>query len=241
MKEKISVSIDAGILREVDSRIDGAYVKNRSQAVEMVLRELLPSSVNDAVILAGGRMSRQILENMNRQIAMLCGAGIKNIIIMPGGNYAGVFSSIGDGSGLGADIRYINEKKKLGTAGALKLAEARLGCMFVLVYADIKADVDVSKMIDYHRKSGSRVTAAVVPVDQRHSTDMLVIEGKNVERFSYNPAKKGMMNMAGIYVMSGSVLDMLPAEGSLEKDVLPLLAERGELVAYNFSGVWGQV
>ncbi|TAL58033.1 MAG: ribbon-helix-helix protein, CopG family, partial [Nanoarchaeota archaeon] len=54
-KTKIAISIDSGILAEIDRRVDGRIMRSRSQAMEVYLRKgLFESEVRIAVILLKG-------------------------------------------------------------------------------------------------------------------------------------------------------------------------------------------
>ena len=59
MKQRISLTIEKGILKNVDSMVDGSKIKNRSHAVELLLSKSLGDHVpRRAVILAGGKGTR---------------------------------------------------------------------------------------------------------------------------------------------------------------------------------------
>ena len=57
MKEKISITIDDNLLKEIDNTIDNVYVRNRSQAIEYLVTNALKEE-KIAVILAGGEIER---------------------------------------------------------------------------------------------------------------------------------------------------------------------------------------
>ena len=62
MKEKISVTIDSGVLRAVEGIVDGIRIKNRSDAIEYLLKR----SVGErrvAVVLCGGDDAKQMLSD----------------------------------------------------------------------------------------------------------------------------------------------------------------------------------
>ncbi len=53
---RITISISQDVAKEVDNRIDGTHIRNRSHAIESLLSESLQlSSIKTAVILAGGK------------------------------------------------------------------------------------------------------------------------------------------------------------------------------------------
>jgi mannose-1-phosphate guanylyltransferase len=73
---------------------------------------------------------------------------------------------VGDGADLGLQVRYSWESPVLGSAGGPRRAVPLLaghGSTFVIVNGDTLTDVDVSALVDDHRRSGALVTIAAVP------------------------------------------------------------------------------
>ena len=55
MKERLTITLDADLLKRLDATIDGTNVRNRSHAIERLLDGVLTSAPpKKAVILAGG-------------------------------------------------------------------------------------------------------------------------------------------------------------------------------------------
>ena len=77
--------------------------------------------------------------------------GISNFIISI--NYLGekIKKYLGNGKKLGVKIKYIIEKKPLGTAGSLSLLK-NFDKTIILSNADIISDIDYFEMLNYHNK-----------------------------------------------------------------------------------------
>ena len=59
MKERITITLDQEIIREIDERVDGYKIKNRSHAIELALMSAIGNNrPKKAVILAGGLGTR---------------------------------------------------------------------------------------------------------------------------------------------------------------------------------------
>ena len=70
-KEKVSVTIESSILKNVDATIDNVYIRNRSQAIERLIEKSIGKS-KIAVILAGGDEEKiKISENEYRFTAKI--------------------------------------------------------------------------------------------------------------------------------------------------------------------------
>ena len=145
----------------------------------------------------------------------------------------------GDGSRFGAQIEYLRESKRMGTAGALTLLARLPDLPFFVANADLVTKVDYVDMLTRHEASGVNATMAVreyefqVPfgvVDERDGVICGIRE---------KPIYRSMV-CAGIYVMSPSVLSLLPADEYCD---MPTLFEHvmkggGKAGTYTVRGYW---
>src|SRR3989338_10009058 len=59
MKERVTITLDKNLISQIDKRIDGIGIKNRSQEIELMLAESLGTNIpSKAVLLVGGRGTR---------------------------------------------------------------------------------------------------------------------------------------------------------------------------------------
>jgi dTDP-glucose pyrophosphorylase len=146
----------------------------------------------------------------------------------------------GDGSRLGASIRYIHEEIPLGTAGALSLLPRdEFQEPFFVMNGDILTDLDPVSLMATHERLSSRMTVCLrdyetqIPFGVVNTKDEYIsgIEEKPIQRFSVS---------AGIYVISPPVLDDLSPGSKLD---MPDLIEQqtavpGSVGVYNLNGTW---
>src|SRR6202011_5129440 len=90
--------------------------------------------------------------------------GIHDVIMSCGFLATSVRNVLGDGSGLGVRLRFVEEPEPRGTAGALKFAEPMLDERFLMLNGDILTDLDISEQISQHERTKARATLALVPV-----------------------------------------------------------------------------
>ncbi|MCF8057805.1 MAG: glucose-1-phosphate cytidylyltransferase [Bacteriovoracaceae bacterium] len=110
--------------------------------------------------------------------------------------------------------------------------------LFMLSYGDGVSDVDISKLVEFHRSHGKIATVTAVRPPSRFG--QLVINGDQVTSFSEKPQTgEGWIN-GGFFVFSGKVFDYLEARDSLvlEKEPLERLANEGELMTFKHEGFW---
>jgi NDP-sugar pyrophosphorylase family protein len=125
-----------------------------------------------------------------------------------------ITAALGDGSDLGARIRYSWEQPRvLGSAGgprrALPLIDTET---FFLVNGDTLADVDLEGLAAAHAKSGALVTLALVPNrEYARYGGVLVDDGDRVTGFSRRGSdSKGTWHFVGVQAVSRSVFESLP-------------------------------
>jgi len=258
MKERVTLTLDANLLREIDRRIDGYRIKNRSHAVELTLMQSLGSSVPKTVlILAGGIGTRlqpityevpkplltvhdkTLLEHL---FDLFKKYGIKNIILSIGYKGDKIKAAIGNGRKFGVNVSYVEEAKPLGTAGPLKLAKPFLNDTFIVSNADELKDLDLMDMYLFHKENKATATIALASVQDPSAYGVAKLQGNRILDFIEKPKKgeapSNLIN-SGIYIFEPELIDYIP-EGfaMLEKDVFPKLAKEGKLYGYPFSGQW---
>jgi mannose-1-phosphate guanylyltransferase len=146
----------------------------------------------------------------------------------------------------GMRIKYSLESHPLGTAGPIKLASrlVRLTKAFIAMNGDVIADINLGEMLRRHESSQARVTDALHEVDDPSRFGVVEIDSSSrIVRFVEKPrlrdAPSRLVN-AGVYVIDRSVVEMIPPgrKVSLEREIFPVLARRGELSGFLHSDYW---
>jgi len=212
-----------------------------------------------ALILAGGEGTRlrpltstipkPVVPLVDRpfisyMIEWLRGHGIDDVILGCGFMAEGVRAVLGDGSGLGVRLRYLEEPKPLGTGGALKFAEDLLDSRFLMLNGDVLTDIDLTAQLAAHERNGARATLALVPVEDPSAYGLVRLDpGDAVSEFVEKPGPDqtdtNLIN-AGAYILERNVLAGMPPAGtnvSIERQVFPRLVGDG-LFGCVASGYW---
>jgi glucose-1-phosphate cytidylyltransferase len=108
---------------------------------------------------------------------------------------------------------------------------------FMLTYGDGVSNVDIGRLLDFHRSHGKIATITAVRPPARFG-EMLFSDGDAV-RFTEKPQMgEGWIN-GGFMVFEPAMLDLIPHDDvSLEADVLERLSEQHELVAFRHDEFW---
>jgi glucose-1-phosphate cytidylyltransferase len=124
------------------------------------------------------------------------------------------------------------------TGGRLKRVGRLLGDEpFCMTYGDGVSDVDIGKLVAFHRSHGRQATLTAVRPPGRYGAT--VIEGDRVTRFEEKPAGDGGYINGGFFVLSPNVLDRIEGDSMpWEAEPLSGLAADGELAAYVHDGFW---
>jgi glucose-1-phosphate cytidylyltransferase len=124
------------------------------------------------------------------------------------------------------------------TGGRLKrLAPWLRDGTFMMTYGDGVADLDVSKLVEFHRSHGKLATVTAVRPPSRFGG--LAFEGNQVTTFLEKPQiGEGWIN-GGFFVLEPEILDYIDGDGTVwEREPLERLAAEGELAAYRHEGYW---
>jgi len=126
------------------------------------------------------------------------------------------------------------------TGGRLKAIRQYLpdGKPFFFTYGDGVADVDLTRLYDFHRAHGGKATVTAVAPPGRFGA--LNFEGDRVVGFREKPAGDGGLINGGFFVADPSVLDDY-VEGPMtiwEREPMERLASAGELHGYHHRGFW---
>ena len=124
------------------------------------------------------------------------------------------------------------------TGGRVKRLKDRLGDeTFMLTYGDGVADIDIARLVDFHRAHGKLATVTAVRPPARYGG--LTFKGDRITRFDEKPQLgEGWVN-GGFFVLEPQVMDYIAGDETLfEREPLERLAADGQLMAYKHTGFW---
>jgi mannose-1-phosphate guanylyltransferase len=171
--------------------------------------------------------------------------GVRDIILAMGYLPDPIQSYFGDGSEFDVHITYLVEELPLGTAGAVKNAEALLGEPFFVLNGDVLTGIDLASMMKRHRETRPKATIALTPVENPTiygvvETDARGMVKRFVEKPSLQEVTTNMIN-AGIYIIEPEILARIPSSTPFmfEHDIFPSLLEEGKPISsYSSDAYW---
>lgn len=261
MRSRITITISEDLLEQVDQTINNRTVRNRSQAIEALLRQVLQPSVTTAVLLAGGSLTKhpQADEQIPKALIPIKGRPVivhllnqlkkhrfNKVIVCTSPDSADlVKAELRDGREFGLEIIYSDEPEKLGTGGALKHAKKHIPNQpFLMLHGDVLTDINLTDLVSYFHQSETKAVLAVKPRPGRLSYGRVFLEGNTVVDFQV-PQESSPISLVntGIYIFGPEVLEWLPEtkKFKIEDTVIPELVKHHEAVGCVFQGIWFDV
>ena len=145
----------------------------------------------------------------------------------------------GDGSRWGGRIDYLREDRRLGTAGALSLLDARPDAPLLVMNGDLLTRASFDKLLDFHNTQSAAATMAVREYDFQVPYGVVTLDGARVVSIEEKPVQKFFVS-AGIYVLSPGALDLLPSGEFFDMPSLfsRLMDEGQNVAAYPLREYW---
>jgi len=135
-------------------------------------------------------------------------------------------------------VTLVHTGKDSMTGGRVKRMQSFIGNeTFMLTYGDGVADIDLDKLIEFHKSHGKMVTVSAVHPGARFGE--LGMNDGVVSSFKEKPQMtQGWIN-GGFFVIEPEFFELIEGDDTiLEREPLEKAAEMGELMAYHHDGFW---
>ncbi len=137
-------------------------------------------------------------------------------------------------------ITLVDTGEKSMTGGRLRRIKDYLGDeSFCMTYGDGVTDLDIPKVIEFHREHKGLATLAAMQPPGRYGAFTLQKGQKRIDNFAEKPLGDGAWVNGGFFVLEPKVIDYI--DGDLvtwEQEPMQNLARDGNLFAFPHSGFW---
>lgn len=125
------------------------------------------------------------------------------------------------------------------TGGRVKRVKDYLGGEpFFLTYGDGVSDVDIAKLLEFHKAHGKTVTITAVNPGQRFGSLDIAADGE-IKDFREKAKGDGALINGGFMVCEPKFLDYIEGDTTiLERAPMEGVAKAGELMAFRHDGFW---
>lgn len=148
-----------------------------------------------------------------------------------------------DGSHLGVNIEYIEEKTRLGTGGALSLLDTIPAESFFVINGDVITSLNFEKLMAYHEENQSVATMCTHQHEVQIPYGVIKTDGEsNILKLEEKPIVRFHVN-SGIYVLCPSVLNYLPKNEYFDLPSLfsLLLSNKQMVKSFELTDFWVDV
>lgn len=218
------------------SQIPIVTADHRLVAIETAktLSEKKYSLPNTVVLMAGGMGSR-LLPLTEKTPKPMLNLGDKPILELIIGNFKKygftnfilsvnhlsnvIKDHFKDGKDFGVNITYLDEDKRMGTAGALSQLKDKISSPFFVMNADLITNLNLSHLLDYHVANKACATMCVKEHSFVVPYGVIEVEGNKIISLKEKPSHSVFIN-AGIYVLDPLVIDFIPKDSYYDMPTL---------------------
>ena len=187
---------------------------------ELLSQQIMPNTV---VFMAGGEglRLRPLTESCPKPMLLVKGkpmleilmeqcrdAGLRNFYLAVNYLKQQVMDYFEDGKNMGVNIRYIEEKKPLGTAGALSLLPEKQKHPLLVLNADLLTKINVAQLLRFHSEHNATATVCVFEHLTKIPYGVVNTQGTRVMKMDEKPVLSHFVN-AGVYVINPVTLKLL--------------------------------
>jgi dTDP-glucose pyrophosphorylase len=209
---------------------------------------------NKVVLMAGGLGTRlrPLTENTPKPLLQVgnkpilqtiienfASHGFENIVISLNYKSHMIREFFKDGKEFGVNIEYIEEDKRLGTAGALSLLQENPNEPFFVMNGDLLTNVNFAELLDFHTSSNSTGTMCVREYQYQIPYGVIETSEEQITSIVEKPTQKFFVN-AGIYLLNPSVLQHVPKDEFYDMPTLfeKLIAEQHTVLSFPIHEYW---
>ncbi|MEZ2718667.1 nucleotidyltransferase family protein [Niallia circulans] len=144
-----------------------------------------------------------------------------------------------DGFHLNVNISYIEETKRLGTAGALSLLMEKPLHPFIVMNGDLLTKINYEQLLNFHQDMNSIATMCVREYEYQVPYGVVETNAHRLLSIKEKPVYKSFVN-SGIYVLNSEVLDYIPQNEFYDMPDLyrTLMSKKKEVAAFPLREYW---
>jgi len=145
----------------------------------------------------------------------------------------------GNGSRWGVDISYIQENKRLGTAGALGILPIKPTLPLLIMNADVLTKVNLNQLFDFHVEHNAMATMCVREYDFQVPYGVVKLDQHRLIGIEEKPVQSFFVS-AGIYVLNSEALQFIPKNEFFDMPTLfeKIISEKHETAAFPVHEYW---
>lgn len=179
---------------------------------------------------------------MHNIIESFIDAGFSNFYICVNYKAEVIKKYFNDGKEFGVTITYVEEDRRLGTAGALAYLKNKIADSFFVINGDVLATLNLNELLSFHKRQKATVTMCTRQVKIKVPFGVVEVENNKVIMLKEKPLNAYSVN-AGIYVLEPVALENLELGEYLDMTTLlnDLLDKEHRISAFELEDSWVDV
>ncbi|MBU0628888.1 MAG: NTP transferase domain-containing protein [Nanoarchaeota archaeon] len=167
--------------------------------------------------------------------------GFDDIILCVGYKSDLIKTYFGSGSNLKVRLRYLKEKKRLGTAGPLRLVRDFFGIKepILMLNGDILTNINYRKMCKFHKKNKGDITIGIKEKEIKTKYGVIQTDGNMIKGVKEKPSFKFKIS-AGINIINPEILRYIKPNRYFDMPELinRCIKEKRNVLCYNIKEYW---
>lgn len=137
-------------------------------------------------------------------------------------------------------VTLVDTGENVMTGGRIKRVKEYIGDeTFCMTYGDGVSDIDIKKLLEFHKQQKTLATVTAVQPPGRFGTFTLGENQKKITSFREKPKGDGAWVNGGFFVLEPQIMDYIDGDQTTwEREPLTRLATDGQLSAYKHYGIW---
>jgi dTDP-glucose pyrophosphorylase len=218
--------------RVVDLRAIDSLMSPRAQPADVIVmagglgRRLLPAteSVPKPLLQVGAKPILFLL------LDQLLAAGFRKITLALNHQAEMIRGAVESNRSYQGCVCFVQERRRLGTAGALSLLDPAPTEPFLVINADLLTNMDFAAMLRFHALEGYDITIAVRQEQYQIPLGVVRLAGALVEQIEEKPTRTYFAS-AGVYVLGPEIPDFVPRDAHFDMpDLINDVIRRGRRV-----------
>jgi dTDP-glucose pyrophosphorylase len=189
------------------------------------LRPLTDSTPKPLLKLGNKAIIEYNIDNLNK-------FGVENVYVSVKYLAEKIIDYLGNGEKYGLNIKYLEEKKPLGTLGSVSLIEKIESETILVMNSDLFTNVDLEEFYVHFLESGADMAIASFPYVVSVPYGVLNIEESSVKSFSEKPIYT-YQSSAGMYLIKREIINLVPKDSFYNAtDLMDLLISKNKKIVY---------
>lgn len=167
--------------------------------------------------------------------------GFKNFIICVKYKSHIVKNYLKNGDRFGVAIEYIEEKKKLGTAGALSLITDKIKSPLFVINGDVVTNLNYKNMLDFHHKNMGAVTIGIKKHRIPSAYGEVKLNRNKIVSIHEKPTHEFFVN-TGIYILNPEYIKLVPKKFfDMTSLIKKILLKKKKIIPYAIEEYWKDI